>query len=697
MREKKRWFTVLGTITVVVIVCIAAYLSMVNQIISDNIMENVHELAQHDVQAIQSSLNMNQERLRSIGERISDQDLVTIEELLEVLDQEERTDVLFDELYLLDDEGCLYSCHDRALQPEEHEYDGLLKEDQDYAAVTQGRSLLFIVRQEGLLVDNIHIREIIGRCDVNYIQNQLCIESFDGKGYSSVIDPEGKYIVNIRRITGEEEPEYFYQKLENGVVKDDVTVEEIRQKNQKRQEFTFSYTDGEGQDKVLNMMPIKGIDWTLVSVVNKVVFDEQNREFMVSTTGLLVVIACVTLLLLILMYVCARKTLLAKAQEKAKSEFLSVMSHEIRTPLNGIIGLNRLMSKNLGDRVKLESYVAKMGITARYLLALVNDILDVSKLQEGKVELKQSTFCLLTLLDNICSMQKSSMDRKRINFTVNKKLSHVYLVNDEMRIRQVLIKILSNAIKFTPEGGCITMTVEQTMKEGNIAETSFIIRDNGCGMSQEFVGHLFELFSQERSRNQESQKGIGLGMAISHLLVQAMGGQILVESEIGKGSCFTVIIPSAVSDRETLERETEAQAEELAELKGNRQLKVLIAEDNALNAEILVEILEEEGIAVVCAENGAQTVEIFKNSAPGEFDVILMDVQMPQMDGCQATSAIREMDRPDAQTVRIFACTANSSYEDQMRVQKSGMDDFLAKPVDVALMLKKLYSMTEES
>ena len=444
------------------------------------------------------------------------------------------------------------------------------------------------------------------------------------------------------------------------------------------------------------------------------VFDRRVAPFVTMTAGMLaaVVLALSAMMLVLFRYM--KRSVQAQAEASARTEFLSNMSHEIRTPLNGIIGLNHLMERHLGDEAAMEGYVRKLGKSVNYLLSLVNDILDVSKLQAGKVELAEAPFNLAAAIGDVCDMQREAMDEKGIRFHLHRSLPHPWLVGDEVRISQVFVNILSNAVKFTPEGGSITFEASQAEGPDGKVRCDIAISDTGCGMTAEFQKRIFDTFSQERHTTSESQKGTGLGMAISQLLTCQMGGTISVESEVGKGSRFSVSIPLAVAPAGVV-RLQEAGAAAVAQAleagdgrldegaapqvekapAGDRPFAVLVAEDNELNTEILTSILSEEGYAVTAAENGQAALEAFAASSEGHFLAVLMDAQMPVMDGYDAARAIRALPRPDAAAVTIFACTASTFAEDRARALEAGMDDFLAKPLNVPVMLQKLGALRE--
>lgn len=483
----------------------------------------------------------------------------------------------------------------------------------------------------------------------------------------------------------------------------------------------------------MSFAPVAGTEWSFIMTVPTEVFSQRFAPFIAMTVGMLGAMVAVISIMLAVIYRFMRQSIQARAEAVARTEFLSNMSHEIRTPLNGIIGLNHLMERHVDDATAMRDYVNRLGKAAQYLLSLVNDILDMSKLQAGKVDLTSEPFDVNALVDNVCEMQRGPMADRGIRFELSRTVEHPWLRGDEVRLSQVLMNILSNAVKFTPEDGRITMKVHEAVyASGNEAVLTVSIADTGCGMTKEFAEHVFDAFTQERNRNSDSQKGTGLGMSISYLLMTQMGGSITVESEPGCGSCFTVIVtlptvangdgstpaqaPSLISSSvESAEgvggseraEGVEGETAETVEAPGapgavravsspsgaeaaRAPVEILVAEDNELNADIISSILTEEGFSITVAENGEEAVRLFSESPVGHFAAILMDAQMPVMDGYEASRAIRDLKRADAKTVRIFACTASTFAEDRNRALASGMDDFLSKPLNVTVMLQKL-------
>ena len=374
-----------------------------------------------------------------------------------------------------------------------------------------------------------------------------------------------------------------------------------------------------------------------------------------------------------------------KADAKIKSQFLSTMSHEIRTPMNGLIGLNYLMSQKLEDKEQLRDYLRQSTVTANYLLSLINDMLDMSRLQAQNLELELHPVDLELLLNTVSSIAQNAMADKKLIYNVNSKLSWPCILGDEVRIQQVLLNLLDNAKKFTPKGGRVDLSLNQEMTDSGKVLTTATVSDTGRGMSEEFQKHIFDTFAQELDTVSKGNQGTGLGLPISRRLAMLMGGDLTFISRKEEGSSFTFTFtaqPAELPENEYYPTPTD-------DLK-QQNTKILIAEDNELNGEIILELLQSVGFEAELAENGKIALQMFSNSEPGTFGVILMDLLMPEMDGFETAKAIRALDRPDAKTVRIFACTANSLTENKDKALASGMDDFIEKPVDVKELLKKI-------
>ncbi len=371
----------------------------------------------------------------------------------------------------------------------------------------------------------------------------------------------------------------------------------------------------------------------------------------------------------------------AEAASETKTRFLSSMSHEIRTPLNAVIGMTRIALGAEGDLVRIIDCLHKIDGSSRHLLELINDVLDMSRIESGTTTIASEPFSLTTLLGDLMVMQRTPAEAKDVALILSEgTFDSDWLVGDFLRVNQVLINIIGNAIKFTPPGGSVRLAVEQTRRSDNALWIRFTITDTGIGMPEEFLPKLFEAFTQAQTGAEAVQYGgTGLGMSITKNLVTLMNGTINVRSAIGEGTTFIVEIAFPIADPAEQEKREADEKPDEAQLAG---LRVLLAEDNLLNTEIMLAMLEALKVEAQSVTDGKQAVEAFARSAPDSFDCILMDIQMPVMDGLAATRTIREMKRMDAQRIPIIAITANAFREDVTRSLDSGMNDHISKPVD---------------
>ncbi len=369
---------------------------------------------------------------------------------------------------------------------------------------------------------------------------------------------------------------------------------------------------------------------------------------------------------------------------KAKSDFLSRMSHEIRTPLNGIMGMTAIALQGEQSRERMLDCLNKIQDSSKYLLGLINDILDMSKIESGKMHLEPQDFDIQEMIGTIRELVLPQMEAKHIEYVQDVRLDHRWFMGDRLRISQVLINLLGNASKFTPENGRVTLTVRESAVQGARPNVYFAVQDNGMGIGKEDQKRVFRSFEQAAGANTVS-KGTGLGLSISSRLVQMMGSAIKLESELGKGSCFSFEIPL-----ETGQGVSEDREEESFSFEGYR---VLVVEDNELNSEIACCLLEDSGFSVDCVFDGAQAVERIKTTEPGTYDVILMDIMMPVMDGLDATRAIRAMSREDCRRIPIVAMSANAFDDDLKKSVECGMNGHLSKPVEVEKLFKMLKSI----
>jgi len=383
----------------------------------------------------------------------------------------------------------------------------------------------------------------------------------------------------------------------------------------------------------------------------------------------------------------------AEEANQSKTTFLSRMSHEIRTPMNGIIGMLTLAEGKLEKDTPAMQYLEKVDELSDHLLSLINDILDMSRIEAGRVQLESKPFSLRQLADRLYDMFAKNLEARGVHYEVRfEDMTVDYVIGDELRISQAIINFLSNAVKFTSEGEII-VTFRQMMRSAGHVDLMVRVHDTGIGMAPEFINRIFRPFEQESIETTKRYGGTGLGMAITDHIVRLMGGEIVVESEPGKGSDFSVYLhlPEAEAPEQTAK--VKALSEDDAEEKMQDSFKgrhILLAEDNEINAMIAVEILQEMGAEVDVAENGEVAVERFSAQPAGHYDFILMDVQMPVMDGRTATRHIRALNREDAKTIPIFGLSADAFVEDERLSKESGMNSHFSKPVDFRRLQKEI-------
>ncbi|WP_270462642.1 ATP-binding response regulator [Faecalibacillus intestinalis] len=380
----------------------------------------------------------------------------------------------------------------------------------------------------------------------------------------------------------------------------------------------------------------------------------------------------------------------AEAANEAKTEFLQRMSHDIRTPINGIRGMVNMADHYADDMEKQTEYRTKVKEASNLLLELVNDVLDMSKLESGEVVLEESPFNLSSIFREVFNVIEQMAAEQNIRIVWEKKeIIHRDLIGSPMYVKRVMMNILSNAVKYNRENGQIYISCREIpSKQPEMTIMEFVCRDTGIGMTDEFQKHIFEPFAQEHTGSRTKFTGTGLGMPITKKLVEKMGGTVTFESEKGVGTTFVIRVPFKI-DLDADKREEQTDASE----KSIKGLHILLAEDNELNMEITEFVLQNEGADLTKAWDGQEAVELFRNSEPGEFDVILMDIMMPVMDGYEAAKMIRSLDREDAKEIPIIAMTANAFTEDRIKAKEAGMDEHVAKPVDVELLIKVIHKL----
>lgn len=381
----------------------------------------------------------------------------------------------------------------------------------------------------------------------------------------------------------------------------------------------------------------------------------------------------------------------AESANRAKSAFLFNMSHDIRTPMNAIIGFTEIAEKHIDDRERVLESLGKVRLSSSHLLTLINDVLDMSRIESGTVKITEEPICIETTADNLFSLLNGSAEAMNITFTsrVDDSVTHHWLYSDRLQVMRILTNIVSNSVKYTNPGGKIDLVTEELPCERDgYARYLFTVTDTGIGMSKEFLSHVFEPFSRAESATKSGVTGTGLGMSITKQLVELMGGTISIDSELGVGTTVRIVFENRIAQPV----ETVSKTSDNAAINMNGK-KVLLVEDNELNREIATEILKEHGIEVHTANDGDIAVELMRNAADGQYDLILMDVQMPNMNGYDATRAIRNLSNPYALKIPIIAMTANAFEEDKKDALAAGMNGHIAKPIDLSELQSMLYEV----
>ena len=570
--------------------------------------------------------------------------------------------------------------------------------------------------------------------DHSKLDSMLSVKSYNGNAYLFMLDNDG----NITYTNQKEDKffrNYFLLKHLKG---DQAITEEEADSLQKKLDGREQGVELVESDKpyYLGYCPIENNNTMLICIVEKSVVDNVLKDYQKTIVFETILMAGFILLLFAgLFYSISRRSLaeqkaeyekrnneiqtqamkemeesnkkLKKAKDittealqtaenanKAKTDFLSNMSHDIRTPMNAIIGMTSLIRHDAGNKAKVIEYADKIDISSQHLLGIINDVLDMSKIEAGKTVFKYTDFSILDFITELNTIFHSQIDEKNQTLTIIKEnIRHEWVNGDQVHLMQIFSNLVSNAVKYTQEGGKIQFLVEECETKSSVyAKYRFLVSDNGMGMSADFKDTIFDAFTRAESSMTNKIQGTGLGMAITKNLVEAMGGTIDVESELGQGSCFEVLIDLRIAEDRFVSSAEQAEKDEPA---GNvlKGMRFLCAEDNELNAEILMELLKIEGAECTICENGKRVLEAFEQSAPGDYDMILMDVQMPVMNGYEATKAIRRSSHELAKTIPIIAMTANAFSEDIQHSLAAGMNAHVSKPVEMKVLEKTIRSI----
>ena len=376
----------------------------------------------------------------------------------------------------------------------------------------------------------------------------------------------------------------------------------------------------------------------------------------------------------------------AKSANEAKTRFLFNMSHDIRTPMNAIIGFAELLEKHIDERDRALDYIGKIKSSSEFLLSLINYVLETARIESGKTTLKKEVCCASRLIESLIDVFEPEVCKKGLTYSYTKDIEHEYVMGDETKVREIFINIIGNSLKYTPAGGKITIDIREIpFDRENYIAYKIVVEDTGIGMSEDYLPHIFEEFSREHTSTESKVVGTGLGLPIVKALIDLMGGTIEIESEVGKGTKTTVMIPFEIATQEQILEEKQKEKEFVPE--DIKEKRMLVAEDNELNAEITLTVLKEKGLLVERAANGKECVEMLKEKPADYYDMILMDIQMPEMDGYQATEMIRNLGDSRA-AVPIVAMTANAFEEDRQKALDAGMNAHVSKPVDMNVLFR---------
>lgn len=814
-------------------------------------IQNMEELSKHDEKSIISGLEHRWLNVNGIATEIRQADLQNITEMQRQLNIKAQT-IACDEVVLVTDTGKKFSSK-FSITESDQEILELCKNSPNNFAYRKDREgthadarkelLLVGSKIKSFTIENNKFQYILCYYDIDSLTDELKIDSYEGKGYSSVIDVDGNYLIAVNTDTDLFERENFYNVLTNAELENDVTIEEIQEKIANKEEFVVQYKLNK-EDRIMTLIPMDVVDWYFIMSVPMSVFEEQTSSILIIVSILIsfVLLGVIWVIFLVFKDHNQRTSMklekkhrselenalmMAEAANKAKTSFLNNMSHDIRTPMNAIIGFTALATTHIDNKERVKDYLEKITQSSNHLLSLINDVLDMSRIESGKMNIDEKEENLAEILHGIRNIIQADIQAKQLELYIDTvDIVDENILCDKLRLNQILINLLSNAMKFTPAGGIISVRItEKSITQNGTAIFEFKVKDTGIGMSKEFVKNVFEPFERERNSTVSGIQGTGLGMAITKNIVDMMNGKIEVESEEGKGTEFTVTLefkvvetnheigaikkleglPALVvdddlntcqsisrmlrqigmkSDWTMYGKEAVARTEEAIQIgepycvymidwmmpdmngiETTRRIrkvvgdnapiiilsaydwseiedeareagvtdfiskplflsdlrriltkncgeevkqenakedkvdfagkKILLVEDNMMNREIATEYLQDFGFVVSTAENGKIACDMLQNAKVGDYDLVLMDVQMPIMDGYTATRTIRKFENQDIANIPIIAMTANAFDEDKKNAKDAGMNGHLAKPINVEELVKTLKEIFE--
>lgn len=714
----KEWKNIIILMVVSVLVTIILLYQIVQQT-SESVREEATEHIMEIAEQVKKNVDM---RTKVTWDMIQN-----VEEMLRITESASESSVSgylqyekslwgFQKMFLMSDEYTYYNEKEEfdTFQVDENLYERMLRGEHIHSVGTnsEGEDIVYYMRTVNpVKYKDITVSSVGVSFKLDDLTREMDISALESEGECYLVNPKGQSIVytnnknagtndnivdTLERVIG------LKQEKSLAYVKDLVL--------QRKKEAVFLDTSA-GKSFVISV-PMKENNWVLLAIIPEEKIDDNMNGFMAKV--MLSSVAIMAVLISVCIYMCklygkrieqkkGEETLkyleqaleAAQHSEKVKSRFMLSLSHDIRTPMNGIMGMSMLAKANIQNQEKVEYCLNKIDAQANHLVQLVNDVLDISEMENEKFRLNNKKICLKNVLDEVVELTKIQVEEKYQNFQVEiSEDLNTEVWGDSVGIKKILLNVLSNAVKYTGEGGDIIFRANAVKCSRESLTVLFVIQDTGKGMEKAYVNRIFDAFSREDQDEVKVIEGNGLGMAITKQLVEAMNGFIYVESELGQGSRFSVKLPFNRGMEEEvvkLEQEQEEKSDFTYQYK-----KILLVEDNALNAEIMKEILIMAGACVDIAANGKAAVEAFEASYENYYDYILMDIQMPVMDGYSAAKKIRSLERKDAQKIIILAMTAHAFLQDIEKAKEAGMDGHVSKPIDMKVLSEKLEELESQ-
>ena len=716
-------------IAVIMVAVMVGFMLVINNQVRKTQLANICELVDHDVLNISTYLNDCWRELEHVANRMSQGHYKSLKDVQQFLLNEERNGS-FGRLYLVDSDYRMYGS-ERVYMARSALYRDYYSSSERFVTSydityylkpeSQNQNVFFGFPMDPVDAADLKFINIISENEISQIQSRLRLDSYNGQAVGTVINSEG-YILASKE--NSEQINCFFDELRAGKL-DGISADSLILKIAAREEIIVDYKNPASERYTLIFEPIMGTGWSFVMQVPKSVFMRQST--LILLISFITMIVCVSMVLILalrgmkatqkarenakeledqierqksLELIAEQKEKLevqtialekakgeAEAANKAKSSFLFNMSHDIRTPMNAIIGFTVMAKKYLSNVDKVADCLNKVESSSKYLLTLINDVLDLARVESGKVVITENVIDIVAEMNNLVDLMREGARSGQIDLVMDTdNVENRFVYADKLHVNQVVLNILSNAIKYTKACGSVSLMVaeDKSSKDG-CANYAFIITDTGIGMDEEMLKHVYESFVRAETATKSGIQGTGLGMSIAKQLVELMGGSIDIKSSVGVGTIVTLRFDFRIAT--DYQKEIEGDSYQSVDLSGKR---VLVVEDNELNREIAVDLLTGLGMIVETAADGDISVDMVKQKSPNYYDFVLMDVQMPRMDGYKATQLIRALDNGGYSKLPIIAMTANAFEEDRQRAVESGMNDHLAKPVVEAQLYAKL-------